>query len=74
MDKLQVVDWNVTLGGHSDSRTSIAKNWVVDLVVPGGQIVVDIVVDNMVLGGQTVEIVGVEIDLDTLALRERVLR
>ena len=33
---------------------------------------VDIVVGNMVLGGQTVEIVA--LDLDTLAVRERVLR
>ena len=48
------------------------KNWVVDMVVPGGQIVVDIVVGNMVLGGQNVEIVA--LDLDTLAVRERVLR
>ena len=80
MDKFQIVDWNVTRGGHSNSRTSIVKNWVVDMVVPGGQIVVDIVpggqivvdivVGNMVLGGQIV----VDIDLDTSAVLARVLR
>ena len=48
----------------------MAKNWVVDMVVPGGQTVVDIVVGNMVLGGQIV----VDIDLDTSAVLARVLR
>ena len=44
------------------------------MVVHRGQIVVDIVVGNMVLGGQNVETVAVEVGPDTLAVLALVLR
>ena len=50
------------------------KNWFVDMLVHREQIAVDMVVGNMVLGGQNVETVAVDVGPDTLAVLALVLR